>query len=105
MWNVDLGRGLYQIHAQCKGQFARGIRSRRKRANQPEPPSITALYKQLPDLYPSLTVDIVSGDAAFGTDLILHTVYYDLHAQRVIDLRAHETDKDPLNRIIRDYDD
>jgi hypothetical protein len=74
-------------------------------ANEPEPPPVAALYKQLPDLYPSLNVDVVSGDAAFGTDLILRTVYQDLGARRVIDLRAHETDKDPLNWIMRGYDD
>jgi hypothetical protein len=74
-------------------------------ANQPEPPPVAALLKQLPDLYPSLNVDAVAGDAAFGTDLILGIVYHDLHARRVIDLRGHETDKDPHNWILRGYDD
>ena len=74
-------------------------------ANKLEPPPVAALYKQLLDWYPSLKVDVVSGDAAFGTDLILHTVYQDLGARRVIDLRVHETDKDPLNWIMRGYDD
>jgi hypothetical protein len=74
-------------------------------ANQPEPPPVAAIYKQLPDWYPSLNVDVVSGDAAYGTTLILQTVYHDLCARRVIDLRAHETDKDPLNWLLRGYDD
>ena len=74
-------------------------------ANQPEPPPVAALYKQLLGWYPSLNVDVVSGDAAFGTALILQTVYHDLRARRVIDLRSHETDKDPLNWLLRGYDD
>ena len=74
-------------------------------ANEPEPPPVAALLKQLPQWYPSLNVDVVAGDAAFGTDLILRTVYHDLKARRVIDLRAHETDKDPLNWVLRGYDD
>ncbi len=74
-------------------------------ANEPEPPPVAALYQQLSDWYPSLKVDVVSGDAAFGTDLILHTVYQEMHARRVIDLRAHETDKDPHNWVLRGYDD
>ena len=74
-------------------------------ANAPEPPPVAAYYKQLSDLYPSLNVDVVSGDAAFGVDSILSLVYHDLHARRVIDLRAHETDKEPLNWVERGYDD
>jgi len=74
-------------------------------ANAPEPPPVAAYYKQLSDLYPSLQVDVVSGDAAFGVDSILSIVYHDLHARRVIDLRAHETDKEPLNWVERGYDD
>ena len=74
-------------------------------ANEPEPPPVAALYQQLPDWYPSLKVDVVSGDAAFGTEAILRIVYHDLHARRVIDLRAHETDKDPHNWLLRGYDD
>jgi hypothetical protein len=74
-------------------------------ANAPEPLPVVAYYKQLSDLYPSLNVDVVSGDAAFGVDAILRVVYRDLHARRVIDLRAHETDKNPLNWVDRGYDD
>ncbi len=74
-------------------------------ANAPEAPPVVAYYKQLSALYPSLKVDVVSGDAAFGVDAVLSAVYRDLHARRVIDLRAHETDKAPLNWIDRGYDD
>jgi len=74
-------------------------------ANAPEAPPVVAYYKQLFALYPSLNVDVVSGDAAFGVDSILSAVYRDLHARRVIDLRAHETDKEPLNWVNRGYDD
>jgi hypothetical protein len=74
-------------------------------ANAPEAPPVVAYYKQLAALYPTLNVDVVSGDAAFGVDAVLSSVYRDLHARRVIDLRAHQTDKDPLNWLDRGYDD
>jgi len=74
-------------------------------ANAPEAPPVAAYYKQLSAWYPSLNVDVVSGDAAFGVDPILSIVYRDLQARRVIDLRAHETDKEPLNWLDRGYDD
>jgi len=74
-------------------------------AHAPEAPPVVAYYKQLSDLYPSLNVTVVSGDAAFGVDSILTAVHRDLHAKRVMDLRAHETDKNPLNWIERGYDD
>jgi len=74
-------------------------------ANLPEPPPVAALYHQLSDWYPSLNVDVVSGDAAFGTKLILQTVYHHLRARRVMDLRSHETDHDPTNWLLRGYDD
>lgn len=73
-------------------------------ANAPEAPPVAAYYKQLSALYPTLNVDVVSGDAAFGVDSILTIVYRDLHAKRVIDLRAHQTDKEPLNWLDRGYD-
>jgi hypothetical protein len=60
---------------------------------------------QLAACYPTLHVDAVAGDAGFGFDLILHLVYADLHARRVIDLRAHETDRDKLHWPTRGYDD
>ncbi len=74
-------------------------------ANEPEPPPVAALLTQLPELYPSLNVAVLAGDAAFGTDLILGIAYQNLKARRVLDLRAHETDKDPYNWLIRGYDD
>jgi hypothetical protein len=74
-------------------------------ANAPEAPPVAAYYKQLSDWYPSLNVAVVAGDAAFGVDSILSIVYHDLGARRVIDLRAHETDKDPLGWVNRGYDD
>jgi hypothetical protein len=74
-------------------------------ANEPEAPPVAAFYKQLADLYPSLKVDVVSGDAAFGVDSILRIVHRDLRARRVIDLRAHKTDRDLLNWLERGYDD
>ena len=54
----------------------------------------TAPLLQLPTFYPDLHVDAVAGDAAFGYDLVLHIVYSELHARRVIDLRSHQTDQD-----------
>lgn len=74
-------------------------------ANAPEAPPVAAYFKQLSDLYPALTVAVVSGDAAFGVDSILSIVRRDLGARRVIDLRAHQTDKEPLNWVNRGYDD
>ena len=74
-------------------------------ANEPEPPPVAALLLQLPHLYPSLNVDVLAGDAAFGVDLILSIAYHHLQARRVLDLRAHETDKDPHNWLLRGYDD
>jgi hypothetical protein len=74
-------------------------------ANEPEPPPVAALLIQLPELYPSLNVDVLAGDAAFGVDSILSIAYHHLRARRVLDLRAHETDKDPHNWLLRGYDD
>jgi hypothetical protein len=73
-------------------------------ANEPEPPPVAALLTQLPELYPSLNVDVLAGDAAFGVDAILRIAYQDLKARRVLDLRAHKTDKDPNNWLLRGYD-
>lgn len=98
-------RSLPILLADPQRRFSLVLADDLRPANEPEPPPVAALYKQLPDWYPSLKVDVVSGDAAFGTDLILHTVYHDLRARRVIDLRAHETDKDPHNWLLRGYDD
>lgn len=63
-----------------------------------------ALLQQLCSHYPTLHVDAVAGDAAFGYDRPLHVIYADLQARRVIDLRAHETDKDKQQWCVRGYD-
>ncbi len=74
-------------------------------ANEPESPPIAAQLLQLGVLYPTLHVEAVAGDAGFGYDLILHLVHTELRARRVIDLRAHETDRDKLHWPIRGYDE
>jgi hypothetical protein len=74
-------------------------------ANQREDNPSAALLLQLKSSYPTLHVDAVAGDAAFGYDLPLHVIYADLQARRVIDLRAHETDKDKQQWCARGYDD
>ncbi len=74
-------------------------------ANQREEIPAAALLLQLDRQYPTLHVDAVAGDAAFGFDLPLQVIYADLQARRVIDLRAHETDKDKQLWPVRRYDD
>jgi hypothetical protein len=74
-------------------------------ANQREENPTAALLLQLSTFYPDLRVHAVAGDAGFGYDLILHVVYHHLHARRVIDLRAHETDKNKALWLERQYDD
>lgn len=74
-------------------------------ANEPEPPPVAALLLQLPQLYPTLHVDVLAGDAAFGVDAILTIAYDTLKARRLLDLRSHDTDKDPFNWLLRGYDD
>jgi hypothetical protein len=65
----------------------------------------TAELLALATFYPTLHVETVAGDAGFGYDLPLHTIYATLHARRVVDLRAHETDKNKALWPIRGYDD
>ena len=60
---------------------------------------------QLSALYPSLHVRDVVGDAAFGYSCVLRVVYEHLGARRVIDLRAHQTDRDKTLWLHRGYDD
>lgn len=74
-------------------------------ANQREENPATALLRQLSRFYPSLRVDTVAGDAGFGYDVFLHTVYSCLHARRAVDLRAHESDKNKALWPVRGYDD
>ncbi len=60
---------------------------------------------QLPALYPTLHVKDVAGDAAFGYAPVLRTIHHHLKARRVIDLRAHLTDRDKTLWPLRGYDD
>jgi hypothetical protein len=73
-------------------------------ANARQENPFAAQLLQLHHLYPSLHVSDVVGDAAFGYDVVLRTVYNVLRARRVIDLRAHETDKNKPLWPIRGYD-
>ena len=63
-------------------------------ANLHEELPAAALLLQLKPNYPDLHIDAVAGDAAYGFDLFLHTVYAGLAARRVVDCRAHATDRD-----------
>jgi hypothetical protein len=74
-------------------------------ANEREENPGAALLLQLQSCYPTLHVDAVAGDAGFGYDLPLHVIYAHLQARRVVDLRAHETDKDKQQWPLRGYDD
>jgi hypothetical protein len=73
-------------------------------ANGREEIPATALLLQLQRFYPDLHLDAVVGDAGFGFDVFLRTIYQ-LEARRVVDLRAHETDKDKSRWPLRGYDD
>ncbi|MFH1485287.1 MAG: hypothetical protein ABIH46_04380 [Chloroflexota bacterium] len=74
-------------------------------ANRREETPVAALLLQLSNCYPSLDVDAVAGDAGFGYDIVLHTIHHDLHARRLVDLRAHPTDRDQNLWVLRGYDD
>jgi hypothetical protein len=74
-------------------------------ANQREEVPAAALLLQLQTAYPDLVVDSVAGDAAYGYQSFLHTVYHHLGARRVVDLRRHATDRDRLLWPTRGYDD
>jgi len=73
-------------------------------ANAREEVPASALLAQLALFYPDLHLDAVVGDAGFGYEVFLHTIY-NLEARRVVDLRAHETDKDKTQWPVRGYDD
>jgi len=73
-------------------------------ANQPEAIPASALLLQLYEHYPDLQVDAVAGDAGFGFEVFLHTVYEGLQARRVVNLRRHQTDENEENWVIRGYD-
>jgi hypothetical protein len=74
-------------------------------ANQREEVPASALLLQLGDHYPDLQVQAVAGDAGYGYPVFLQAVYDQLQARRVVDLRGHPTDQDPLNWVLRNYDD
>ncbi len=74
-------------------------------ANQPEALPSAALLLQLAGCYPDLRVETVAGDAGLGFEVFLHTVYAQLHARRLVDCRAHETDRDKSQWPTRGYDD
>ena len=73
-------------------------------ANLHEDLPAAALLLQLPQNYPDLQIDAVAGDAAYGFDLFLHTVYAGLAVRRVVDCRAHATDRDHQQWVTRGYD-
>jgi hypothetical protein len=74
-------------------------------ANAREENPAAALLLQLPTFYPTLQVDAVAGDAGLGYEVVLKSAYHTLRARRVIDLRAHETDKNKALWPTRGYDD
>jgi hypothetical protein len=74
-------------------------------ANGHEDLPSAALLLQLKNHYPDLQVDAVAGDAGFGFDAFLHTIYAHLHARRVVDRRCHDTDRDKEQWATRGYDD
>jgi hypothetical protein len=74
-------------------------------ANGHEDIPSAALLLQLKTLYPDLWADAVAGDAGFGFEAYLHTVYAAVQARRVIDRRCHQTDRDKDQWATRGYDD
>ncbi|NTW35754.1 MAG: hypothetical protein HGB17_06425 [Syntrophobacteraceae bacterium] len=74
-------------------------------ANGHEDIPSAALLLQLKPLYPDLHVDAVAGDAGFGFEAFLHTIYAHLHARRAVDRRCHQTDRDKDLWATRGYDD
>ncbi len=63
----------------------------------------TAMLRQLKSFYPELHIDAFAADAAYGYDVLLHTLY-DMQVKRLVDLRAHESDADKANWPVRGYD-
>lgn len=74
-------------------------------ASQREEVPASALLLQLEPHYPDLIVDGLAGDAGYGYEVVLHTVYDHLHARRIINFRHHETDENQENWPLRGYDD
>jgi len=73
-------------------------------ANEREEVPATALLLQLSRFYPDLDLDAVAGDAGFGYNVFLRTTYT-LGAKRIVDLRAHESDRAKAFWPTRGYDD
>ena len=73
-------------------------------ANAREENPAAALLLQLDTFYPDLGLHVVAGDAGFGYYSFLHAIYQ-RRAKRVVDLRAHPTDKDKAQWTTRGYDD
>jgi hypothetical protein len=73
-------------------------------ANAREENPAAALLPQLNTFYPDLGLHVVAGDAGFGYYSFLHATYQ-RGAKRVVDLRAHPTDKDKAQWTTRGYDD
>jgi hypothetical protein len=74
-------------------------------ANARQEVPFAAQLLQLSSLYPTLHIRDVVGDAAFGYSCVLRVVHEVLQARRVIDLRAHQTDRDKTRWPVRGYDD
>lgn len=87
----------YRTHITLLSDFGPATLSEADRAS--------ALLLSLARAYPTLHLATVAGDAAYGTARPLHLIYSQLHARRVIDLRAHQSDKLALIWPVRGYDD
>lgn len=61
-------------------------------------------FEDLQRRFPHLKIGEVTGDAGEGFDAILRFIHDDLHALRLIDLRHHATDTNPLTCLKRGYD-
>jgi hypothetical protein len=92
---------LADPHRRCSIMLLDHLQSAEAAEQLPATAELLALAR----LYPTLHVEAVAGDAGFGYERPLHTIYATLHARRVVDLRAHETDKHKALWPLRGYDD
>jgi hypothetical protein len=105
------GNGVYGYRslplqlADCQRRFSIVLLDDFLPANDREEVPATAQLKLLARFYPDLQVAAVAGDAGFGYACFLSSVYQDLGARRVVDLRSHQTDRDKVNWTHRHYDD
>lgn len=97
-------RSLPLLLADPVRRFHLSLLSDFRPANDREGVPATALLLQLALFYPDLHLDTFVGDAGFGTNLVLRTVYR-LGARRVVDLCARKTDKNKELWPIRGYND